>query len=189
MEIKIVRSDVLRSRIITEKTTDVRELPPGLKSLMKSLLSPLSRAGIKGISIDGSPKKAIFESSKTNATFNCLKKKAKKTFLDVIGLLIWYLNPHWGGASGDKIGGVVCCVDCHSSRVIGGSLYYCGCPSCPSHEKWRKVIGPSYKKPKNFIPLEDILKELDLGLGKDQEKGGLIITKRGNRAWKRKLIY
>ena len=76
----------------------------------------------------------------------------KREFSRTISLLIWYLRPHWHGTMGtDVIGGETSCVDCGYTEIVGAGGEYCPVPSCPSHKKWRMVIGPSYEPPKRDL--------------------------------------
>ena len=171
MEITRVEKLVKKSRIAG---TDVDGLPKRLRMRMVRLLNKL--AGVKRINIEGKARDAIFELSDRNVTLTFFDRKIRKEFLKTIELLQWYRQPHWHSTHRGVIGAPVHCAHCSYSSVPGAVRGgYCPVPSCPSHEKWRLIIGSSYEPPKT--PKED----LRFAGFRSRLKGHLVIVKNNNR--------
>lgn len=144
MQIIRVEDNVRKSKV---DRVEVSELPKGLRIRMVRLLNKLKE--VKQINIKGKTQDALFEFMDRNVILKSFDKKIKKEFLNTIELLRWYLGKHWYSMSPPgAIGGDVCCADCNYSRIAGSPELYCPSLSCPSHQKWRMVIGPLYKPPK-----------------------------------------
>lgn len=142
MQIIRVEGNVKESRVDGVK---VSNLPKGLQSRMVRLLNKLR--GVKRINVEREVGDALFEISNKNVTSEHFNQKIRKEFLGTIGLLIWYLGRHWYSTGPEGvIGGPIYCEDCHHSEP-SGHHGYCPIASCPSHKKWRMVIGPSYTPP------------------------------------------
>ncbi len=156
MQIIRVEDNVRESRVDGDKVND---LPKGLRVKTVMLLNRLK--GVKRISIENKIQDALFELHDKNVTLKSFDSKTRKEFLETIELLIWYLGEHWYsmGPPG-VIGGTVHCADCHYSE-IAGSPGDCPSPSCPSHKKWRMVIGPSYVPPKEDPRFTEIKKQME----------------------------
>jgi len=148
MQITRVEDNVRKSRV---DRVEVNELPKGLRFRMVRLLNRLKR--VKQIKIKGKTQDALFEFLDKNVTLKSFDKKVKKEFLNTIELLRWYLSGHWYTMSPPgAIGGEVHCANCNYSTIAGSLELYCPSPSCPSHQKWRMVIGPLYKPPLYELP-------------------------------------
>jgi len=157
MEITRLEANIKKSRVAG---VDVSGLPKGLRTMMAKLLDKLE--GVKRINIEGKAQDAIFELSEKNVTLSFFDRKIRKEFLGTIELLQWYQQPHWHSARRGVIGAPVHCAHCSYSTVPGAHGGYCPVPSCPSHEKWRLIIGPSYKPPgedPRFLGLSEKLKK------------------------------
>ncbi len=146
---------------ISKSTVDgseIKELPLRLRVLLRRLLADLKR--VKTITIDQEPQKAILEFSSRNATILSLSAKTRRQFIATMSLLQWYKRKHWySHRPAGMLGGTIYCNDCDLG-IIAGSAWYCQNSACPSHEKWRQVIGPSYKPPENpMIDFTEISKQ------------------------------
>jgi hypothetical protein len=164
MQIIRVEGDVKKSRV---DKNEVSGLPKGLRIKMLGLLNKLT--GVKRINDDEGVRNALFELSDRNVTIDFFGRDVKKEFLRTADLLRWYLGRHWYSMSPPgTIGGTIHCADCYYSTVAGAAHTYCPIPSCPSHKKWREVIGPSYK-PQKEDPCFDMKRRI-AKLLKDAEK-------------------
>ena len=157
MQITRVEANVRKSRIAG---ADVDGLPKALRMRTVRLLNKLE--GVKRISIEGEAKDAIFELSDRNVTLNFFNYKLRREFVKTIDLLQWYQGPHWHSTPG-VIGAPVHCTHCGYSRLPGFFSSYCPNSGCPSREKWRQIIGPSYKPPEDplMANLERQMRELE----------------------------
>lgn len=157
MEIMIT-TDVEKSQIIgqEEEMKKVSELPEGIRTIIVLLLASLWE--VNQIIIKGEIQDALFALKPDNRYVDLAIFDSKREFEPPINpefrtameLLKWYLGPHWIGWGGaGVIGGSVHCVDCGYSKPAGASGEYCPDPNCPSHKKWKQVIGLSYQPPEN----------------------------------------
>ena len=141
MLITRVETNVRKSRI---DEVDVDGLPKGLRRRMVGLLNKLPK--VKRINVEDKIQDAIFELSDRNVTLTFFDRKIRKEFLKTTELLKWYRGKHWYSTSPQgAIGGTIYCTECRYSNVSGAVREYCPVPGCPSHKKWRMVIGPSYR--------------------------------------------
>jgi hypothetical protein len=156
MQITRVEANVRKSRI---GRVDVDKLPKALRMRTVRLLNKLE--GVKRINIESRAQDAIFELSDRNVTLDFFDRKLRREFVKTIDLLQWYQGPHWHSTPG-VIGGPVRCTHCGYTRLPGFFSSYCPNSGYPSHEKWRQIIGPSYKPPENPLVanLERQIKEL-----------------------------
>ena len=159
MQITRVEANVRKSRIAG---IDVDGLPKVLRMRMVKLLKKLE--GVKRINVEGKVQDAIFELSDRNVTLNFFNRKLRREFVKTTDLLRWYQGPHWHSTRG-VIGGRVHCIHCGYSRPPGFFGSYCPNSGCPSYEKWRQIIGPSYKPPEDpsMANLTRQMKELEKG--------------------------
>jgi len=150
MQIIRVEDDVKKSQI---DGIEVARLPKGLRTKMLRLLKKLT--GVKIISLGRITTTTNFEFAERNVPLAFFDRKIRKEFQETINLLKWWLTPHWlSMSSSDAIGGEVYCMDCNHMMIAGSGGEYCPNPSCPSHKKWRMVIGPSYEPPTESFPFE-----------------------------------
>ncbi|MDP3888897.1 MAG: hypothetical protein Q8Q24_02520 [bacterium] len=129
----------------------VSTLPEGLKSKVMALLGNL--AGVKRIT-EVEEARPTIELADKNVGIGFLSVETRAQYFEVLSLLRWYLKEHWfsTGRRG-AIGGTTHCVDCGTGKIIGSGSGYCGNPDCPSHEKWKEVLGDLYKGPSLRSPL------------------------------------
>lgn len=150
MQIIRVGTDVRKSIITGINVDNVNGLPKASRERMIKLLNMLK--DVKRINIKDKADDAIFEFSDVNVTLDFFNQKIRKEFIEIIDLLQWYERPHWSSREG-VYGAPLCCTHCGYAKP-SGSPDDCPSPGCPSHEKWRQIIGPSYKIPGDFSPDE-----------------------------------
>ncbi len=144
---KIIRiEDEVQKSIIyyAEEKQKVVNLPAPLQKRVTQLLKKLG--GVKRIEVEDNIRESVLEYAEKNVTANSLGSDLKKEFVAVVGLLRWYVGRHWRSSAPGRIGASLHCTDCEWSRT-SGSPDRCENSSCPSHKKWRIVLGPSYKAP------------------------------------------
>lgn len=142
MEIIRVEDDVEKSTI---DGCAVADLPDGLKAMMVAVLAKMPR--VKRINVSDNASCALFELADKNVVLGYFHG-IEIEFLKTIELLLWYQGPHWHGSYGGGYGAPVHCAHC-GYQSTPGAVHgdKCPIPSCLSHEKWRQIIGPSYKPP------------------------------------------
>jgi hypothetical protein len=136
---QIIRVEMNVGKSIVGRIT-IDELPELLRIQMIDLLNKL--AGVKQISIQGKVENAILELADKNVTLDFFDPELRNNFVEAVGLLEWYVAPHWAGS---RAIGPSSCAHCgHTPR----SCYsiYCTNPLCSSHKMWPKIIGPSYRR-------------------------------------------
>jgi len=149
MEIVRVENNTRESLINNE--IKVRDLPKGLRIRVVKLLNKLNGV-IFIISFHDKKNRpdainAILRYPDRNSVLNDLPAKIKKEFEETTGLLEWYFREHWYSLSPrGTVGAPRYCIDCQQ-MVRSGHSGSCPNNSCPSHLKWRRVIGPSYEMP------------------------------------------
>lgn len=144
MQIIVVRKNLQKS---TVNGLSVEKLPPFLRKKVISLLRKLP-TDLKRIEIKKKVKDAILEITQGNITPDLIRnKKTKAEFLKKMGLLRWYFSGHWYIHNSRALTPPVRCAHCHIIRQKPNTKY-CLNPECPSHQKWKLIIGPSYKKPR-----------------------------------------
>ncbi len=148
MRITRVEGNVRKSRI---EGKEVNELPKTLRMRTVKLLNKIE--GVKYINVEGEAQDAIFELSNQNVTLDFFDdQKLRREIVKTIDLLQWYLGPHWHSHLHNTpgvIGGPIRCTHCGHTRPPDFFSDYCPNSGCPSHEKWRQIIGPSYKIPEH----------------------------------------
>jgi hypothetical protein len=145
-----VQNDIKKSTVDREKVSD---LPEGLRKKMANLLANSEFSGnakVKTINIGERAEDAILELPETNVTLDFFNETLRKEFIETVELFWWYRQPHWHSSRSGAIGAPVHCAHCGSSYVCPGPTRgFCTNSGCPSHEKWRQIIGPSYEIPEN----------------------------------------
>lgn len=143
----------------------ISDLPTGLKTLAIKVMKSLRANKIREVRYDFSkPLDSLCrlpQGFKTLATTE-LSKEAISELEDFLKLLDWWQKPHWRANNPGALGGGSSCADCNYSEYCCYHSEYCPMPQCPSHEKWARILGPSYKKPelpKLDKELIDVLKK------------------------------
>ncbi|MDP2663998.1 MAG: hypothetical protein Q8P08_00975 [bacterium] len=130
----------------------VSTLPEGLKSKVMALLGNL--AGVKRIT-EVEEARPTIELADKNVGIGFLSVETRAQYFEVLSLLRWYLKEHWFGMGRrGAIGGTTYCTNCHTGKIVGSGSMYCENSYCPSHEKWREVIGDSYQLPSRPAPFK-----------------------------------
>ena len=125
-----------------------KALPIELQKSMIELLNQLKQKGIKEIDIKESIPDSLLKVGRYwVAITDFLDQDIKKMFLETIELLVWYMSPHWSRPDDPKTLSSFFCTDCLKMSRSIQMTKHCEFPECPSHEKWRTVIGPSYIPP------------------------------------------
>jgi len=144
---EIVRVENARESLINNRTK-VKDLPKGLRIRVVKLLNKLNGV-IFIISFHDKEKRpdAILRYFDRNFVLDELPAKIKKEFEETTSLLEWYFREHWYSLSPQgTVGASLYCADCQRMARSGHSGP-CLNNGCPSHLKWRKIIGPSYEMP------------------------------------------
>ncbi|MEK7630345.1 MAG: hypothetical protein AAB432_03145 [Patescibacteria group bacterium] len=132
---------------IIEKDGNIKELselPKSLQEMMVELFKKLRE--VKSIIYLSSIEKCVLELSNRNELARDLEPKIREEFINVIRILNWFLGRHWQNSAPGRIGARITCIDCGAQTNVKFPQY-CEEVSCPSHEKWQKVLGPSYVPP------------------------------------------
>lgn len=143
---RIIRkeSDVKKSIIVGNGF--INDLPKRLRFKMIKLLQRLNKVNTIDLLNNGD---AIFEFSDKSVNLSFFAKRKQKEFSKTIELLRWYLSRHWHNFSprGSRFGEIFC-AECKYVIKIEDLNNICPSQDCPSHTKWRQVIGLTYNSSK-----------------------------------------
>lgn len=124
----------------------LKDLPVGLKRKLAVILKLLQARQIEVNSGDVLKSILVPTGTGANKILSEMENKVKEQARETLELLVWYFKQHFSSYHPQAIGSDVYCSDC---KWLQSSIFeYCENPNCSSHEKWRAIMGPSYKPPK-----------------------------------------
>ena len=150
MQIIINHQIIEESRvgIITEdeiKLCATETLPPELRNKLLNLINQLKQKGVKEINVRENILDSLFKVGRYwVAIKGFLDQGIKRMFLETIELLVWYLGPHWTKLSDLPKSTTTFCVDCGTMSREAKEPERCWVRTCPSHTKWKQVLGNLY---------------------------------------------
>jgi len=132
-------------------------LPPELRNKVLNLINRLKQKGVKEIEVQETISDSLLQVNRCwVAIKEFLDQEIKGMFLETIGLLVWYLGPHWTKLSDLPSSTATFCADCTTMSRSVGQPEQCWIYNCPSHVRWIQVIGDSYTLPPPPVELEKV---------------------------------